>query len=143
MTDHRELARTLFNSVWDLLDRTDRGPADDDRMIHMAHASRYHWGEVGTAQNLIRGEWQCARVYAVLGRSEPALWHGQRALALCKEHGVLVGLIGAARDGVRSGDGLVGEAKVEVGHVDKANEVSIADPEDRDHLKKDLASVLR
>ena len=29
-------------------------------MIHCAHASRYHWGEVGDDVNLARGEWQCA-----------------------------------------------------------------------------------
>ncbi len=28
------------------------------------------------------GEWLCSRVYAVLGRGEPALWHARRALAI-------------------------------------------------------------
>ena len=37
-------------------------------MIHAAHASRYHWSQVGTKANLARGEWQVSRVYTVLGR---------------------------------------------------------------------------
>ena len=57
-------------------------------MIHAAHASRYHWGEVGTAANRARGEWQCARVYAVLGRAEPAFHHARRCLAICETHGL-------------------------------------------------------
>ena len=35
-----------------------------------------------TTANLARGEWQCSRVYAVLGRAEPALWHARRCVEL-------------------------------------------------------------
>ena len=77
----RRLAADLFNLVWALLGTPDRSPAQDDEMIHAAHASRYHWGEVGTVANLGRGEWQISRVYATLGRPEPALHHAERCLA--------------------------------------------------------------
>ena len=80
--EHRRLAVDLFNRVWQLLERPQRTAAETDEMIHAAHASRYHWSQVGTAVNLARGEWQCSRVYAVLGRAEPALWHAQRCLEL-------------------------------------------------------------
>ena len=76
----RKLAVDLFNHVWALLGKADRTPADDDAMIHAAHASRHHWSEVGTAVNLARGEWQVSRVYATLGRAEPALFHARRCL---------------------------------------------------------------
>lgn len=42
------LAGSLFNGVWTLLENPSRTPDDDLLMIHMAHASRYHWGRVGT-----------------------------------------------------------------------------------------------
>jgi DNA-binding transcriptional MerR regulator len=64
----RQLAVDLFNHVWSLLETPDRTPMQDDEMLHAAHASRFHWGEVGEPANLARGEWQCSRVYAVLGR---------------------------------------------------------------------------
>ena len=84
----RRLAADLFNHTWTLMERVDRTAAQDDEMLHCAHASRYHWGEVGEPANLARGEWQCSRVYTVLGRAEPAMWHARRCLAICEEHGI-------------------------------------------------------
>ncbi|MFL5679747.1 MAG: MerR family transcriptional regulator [Chloroflexota bacterium] len=78
----RSLAVGLFNHTWTLLEKADRTPAEDDEMIHAAHASRYHWGEVGEPVNLGRGEWQVSRVYAVLGRGEPAVYHARRCVEL-------------------------------------------------------------
>ena len=81
---HRKMAVSLFNLVWDLLDKSERTTEEDDKMVHAAHASRYHWGEIGTPLELERGEWQISRVYAVLGRPEAALHHAHRCLAICE-----------------------------------------------------------
>ncbi|MGW0948983.1 MerR family transcriptional regulator [Streptomyces sp. NPDC002623] len=86
--DERQVAVDLFNGVWRLLEQESRSVEDDDRMLHMAHASRYHWGQVGAPVNLSRGEWQCSRVYCVLGRAEPALHHARRGLEICQAHGI-------------------------------------------------------
>ena len=83
----RQLAVDLFNHVWTLLGTPGRSPETDDEMIHAAHASRCHWGEVGSPANLGRGEWQISRVYATLGRSEPALYHARRCLAYVEAGG--------------------------------------------------------
>src|SRR2546423_15713322 len=82
----RKLAVDLFNHVWTLLGRDERSAEEDDEMIHAAHASRHHWAEIGTGANLARGEWQVSRVYATLGRAEPALFHAKRCLAYCEAH---------------------------------------------------------
>lgn len=84
----RSWASTLFNDVWTELGRTDRRPEDDDRMVHMAHASRFHWGEIGGSQESAIGEWQCSRVYAALGRFEPSLHHAERCLVFSRREGV-------------------------------------------------------
>ena len=84
---HRRLGVDLFNHTWTLIETADRTPAQIDEMIHCAHASRYHWSEAGTAANLARGEWQCSRVYAVLGRAEPALWHARRCVEIARRTG--------------------------------------------------------
>ncbi len=81
----RVLASDFFNRVWELLEQPKRTRDQDDEMLHGAHASRALWAGVGTVANLARGEWQCSRVYAVLGRSEPALWHARRCLELCEQ----------------------------------------------------------
>lgn len=84
---HRRLGIELFNHTWDLLDKTDRTQQESLEMIHAAHASRYHWEKAGTAINLARGEWQISRVYAVLRRAEPALYHAQLCLEICQKNG--------------------------------------------------------
>lgn len=81
-TSERQLAAGLFNHVWTLIEREDRTPAERDRMIHAAHASRFHWEQVEHGAKLARGEWLCSRVYSVIGRAEPALWHARRCLAI-------------------------------------------------------------
>jgi tetratricopeptide (TPR) repeat protein len=82
--EQRTLAAETFNRGWRLLDKSGRTQDEDDEMLHGAHASRYHWIGAGTRVNAARGEWQCARVYAVLGRAEPALHHARRCLELCE-----------------------------------------------------------
>jgi hypothetical protein len=85
---HRKFAIDLFNLTWSLLDKKDRTLEEDDKMIHAAHASRFHWGEIGTPLEFERGEWQISRVYSVLKRSEPALYHAKRCLEICKKNNI-------------------------------------------------------
>jgi hypothetical protein len=84
----RRFAVGAFNLTWDLLDKSDRGVEDNDRMVHAAHASRFHWGEVGTALEWARGEWQISRVYAVLERPAGAIYHAQRCLEFCEANNI-------------------------------------------------------
>ncbi|MBI4567707.1 MAG: hypothetical protein HY719_04845 [Planctomycetes bacterium] len=79
----REIAATLFNYVWDLLEQAPRTEEENDAMVHAAHASRHHWSAVGGPVELSIGEWQVSRVYAVLGRAEPALHHARRCREIC------------------------------------------------------------
>jgi hypothetical protein len=81
---HRQLAVDLFNHTWTLLDKSDRSPAEDETMIHAAHASAYHWLQVGTPLNFERSDWQLSRVYAVLDRPEPALHYAHHCLEICR-----------------------------------------------------------
>lgn len=86
--EHKKMAVDCFNSTWDLIDKADRDEADTLKMIHMAHASRYHWGEIGTPLEWSRGEWQISRVYALAGLGESALYHGKHALKYCLENSI-------------------------------------------------------
>ena len=85
---HRKLAVSLFNGTWRLLEKKRRTPEEDLRMIHMAHASVHHWLAAGKAPNWAIGEWQVSRVYAVLRRPEPALYHAKRCFAVCRKAGL-------------------------------------------------------
>src|SRR2546423_7955750 len=143
--DERRLAATLFNHTWTLLERTDRSPRDDDEMLHSAHASRAHWGRVGEPVHWARGEWQCARVYAVLGRPEPALHHGRRCLALAEEYELSPFDVGIGHEAIARAHAVAGfpsqaAAELELGYavLDK-----ITDGEESELLKSDLDSVPR
>ena len=82
--DGRRRAASLFNRTWELLDLEDRTPDQDEEMVHTTHASRYFWGLVGQPINFARGDWQIARVYAVLGRGDPAMHYARRYLEACE-----------------------------------------------------------
>jgi hypothetical protein len=82
----RKLAVDLFNHVWTLLERPERTPEQDDELINATHASCHHWSKIGTTANIARGEWQISRVYCVLERPEPALYHAGRCLAYCESN---------------------------------------------------------
>jgi DNA-binding transcriptional MerR regulator len=141
----RKLAADLFNHTWTLLERSDRTTAQVDEMIHSAHASRFHWGEVPDHEpvNLARGEWQCSRVYAVLGRPEPALWHARRCLEINEAAGVADWDIASAYEGMARASLVAGDlAEVATwkGRAIAALE-AIADPDDREIVEGDIATL--
>ena len=139
----RKLAADLFNHTWTLLERTGRTLEQDDEMIHAAHASRYHWGEVGKPENLARGEWQCSRVYALLRRAEPALWHARRCLAICEEHGIGDWDIAFAWEAIARAEAVAGDGTAADEALARARELgaAIAEDEDRELLLSDLATI--
>jgi DNA-binding transcriptional MerR regulator len=139
----RALAVDLFNHVWTLLETTDRTQLQDDEMLHAAHASRYHWGEVGEPVNLVRGEWQCSRVYSVLGRAEPAMWHARRCLALCEEHGIGDFDVAFAWEAIARAARVAGDHAEADAALTRARSLaaSIAEDDDRELLLGDLATI--
>jgi DNA-binding transcriptional MerR regulator len=141
----RQLAKELFNHTWTLLEKAQRTAAEDDEMIHSAHASRYHWGEVGVGEpvNLARGEWQCSRVYAVLGRAEPALWHARRCVALNEAGGYADWDIASAYEAMARSYLAAGDLAEMAAWKEKATAAldGIADKDDRDLIEGDLATL--
>ena len=140
----RALAVGLFNYTWTLLENPNRTQADDDEMLHAAHASRYHWGEVGDAVNLARGEWQVSRVYAVLGRGEPALYHARRCLELSEANaGREDWDLGSAYEAMARASAVAGDQAARDTWRAKAEQelATIADEEDRRILEQDLATL--
>jgi hypothetical protein len=89
--DHRKLGVECNNRTWDLIDQGTRTPVEDREMLAAAHASYLHWSKAGTPVNLQRAETAIARVYAALGRLEPALHHLRLAERLAKDHATALG----------------------------------------------------
>jgi hypothetical protein len=143
MTDHRQLGVDLFNHVWTLLGKAERTQAEDDEMLHAAHASRHHWAQVGTPANAARGEWQCSRVYTVLGRAEPAVHHARRCLELCEANAIGDWDLAFAHEALARAYALAGDDEHAARHKRLAREAgdAIADPEDREHFDEDYATL--
>jgi hypothetical protein len=85
---HKEQAIACFNKTWDLIDLNERTEQDTLNMIHCAHASRYHWGEVGAPLHWERGEWQISKVYSLAGNGESALYHAKACLSICETENI-------------------------------------------------------
>jgi hypothetical protein len=136
----RQLAVDLFNRVWTLLKTPHRTVDLDDEMLHAAHASRYHWGEVGNAANRARGEWQCSRVYSVLGRPEPAIHHARRCLELCETNGLRDWDLAAAWEAMARASLVAGDSDGLTQAMREARLAldGIADAEDRRLIESDL-----
>jgi DNA-binding transcriptional MerR regulator len=145
VTDSRLLAAQLFNETWRLLELEGRTRDDDGRMIHTAHASRYHWGQVpGVAPaHLARGEWQVSRVYAVLSRPEPALYHAQRVLDLCQENGIGDWDLAFAYEALARAHAVAGEPAQARHYTDQALTTAkdIAEDGEREIVLADLETI--
>lgn len=144
MTDHRQLGVDLFNRTWTFLDKEKRTADEDDAMIHAAYASRYHWSVASEeAKHQARGEWQLARVFSVIGRGEPAVYHAERCLEWCGRGDVEDWDVAFAYEALARAQGVAGNTdeaerfKLEA----RAAGDEIADAEDREHFDKDYATL--
>ena len=140
-TVHRQLAVDLFNHVWTLMGKPDRTREQDTEMIHAAHASRHHWGEVGTPVNVARGEWQVSRVYTVVGLHEAALHHARRCLDVCEKDGLGDWDLAYAYEAMARAYGTAGAAPEAEAYKKLPSEVPIAADDDREHLEADLTTL--
>lgn len=141
--EHKKLAVRLFNLTWSLLDKKDRAREEDDKMIHAAHASRFHWGEIGAPLEFERGEWQISRVYSVLGRSEPALYHARKCLEICKDNNIGDFDIAFAYESVARAHATAG-SKIECqNYLKLAKEAGeqIKKKEDKEYLFSELKTI--
>jgi len=139
---HRKSAADCFNLVWSLLEKEDRSREEDDKMVHAAHASRFHWGEIGTALELERGEWQISRVYSVLNRPQAALYHAQRCLEICTKNKIEDFDIAFAHEAMARANAASGNKPEFERHYRLAKEAGekIAGEEDKGYFVADLES---
>jgi hypothetical protein len=139
-SDERQRGVALFNETWRLIESRE----DDDRLLLVAYASAYHWAEAVecTPANRARSDWLLSRMYVVLGRPEPALWHAHRCLRWCEENGIgdwdlAYAFEALARASVAAGEPAAAAWREKA----RAAGDAIADPEDREHFDEDFATL--
>lgn len=139
----RKVAAALFNRVWTLLDEEGRSEAQDAEMIHAAHASAYHWMMCGEPVNRARGEWQCSRVYAVLGLAEPAMFHARKVLMICEREGIADFDLAFAYEALARASAVAGDAPGTARWAELARGAcaQIAEQDDRELVLADLETI--
>jgi hypothetical protein len=140
---HKEEAVNCFNATWDLIDKPDRTHEDNMHMIHMAHASRYHWGQIGTALEFSRGEWQISRVYSLLGMGESALLHAKEALNLCLDNRIADFDLALAYEAIARAYSTLGSHKDKTTFIEKAKEAAkaITDEANRQYVESEISTI--
>jgi hypothetical protein len=141
--DHRKVGADLFNYAWSLLDQKNRTLEEDDEMVHAAHASRYHWGHAGGPLQISVGEWQLSRVYSVLGRAEPALYHARRCLEISLKRRLGRFYLAYAYEAMARASAVAGQRSPRNRYLREARKVGtrVRDKDDRRMLLEDLATI--
>ena len=139
----RALAAGLFNRVWELLEKTDRTPDDDQEMVNSAHASRLHWTGIGGAKEKAIGDWQISRVYSVLGRGEPAVHHARLALSYAGSVEGEPWLLASAYEGLARAYAVAGDSHAAAEWKAKAvaRLEEVTDVDDREIVQADIDTL--
>lgn len=142
---HRFFSTDSFNKTWDLLDKKERSPEDDEQMLLRAAASLWHWTQRpdATPENLSVGFWLVSRVHAVAGCAEEAVRYGELALSQAGKTGVAPYAVAYAHEALARGHAAAGRRKQAGDHVALARKASdrMADEETRRQLLADLESI--
>lgn len=138
---HRSQAIECNNSVWEIIDKAERTPADDEEMLRRAYASAYHWQRAKGRgpENEARAVWLLSKVHLLAGLPERALHYGDRCLAQCADHGLADFDLAYALECRARALRALGRESEAMAEWEKAKAVPIADPEDLAIVEADLA----
>ncbi len=84
--DHKFIASELNQCAWALLENESRSPEENDEMLHVAHASLWHWLQAGSKVHHQRGLWLLGRVHVLLGKREAAMYYARQTMDLTEAH---------------------------------------------------------
>ncbi len=142
---HKHFAGACFNQAWDLIEKPDRTPKEDEQMIRLNMASHWHWTqrEDCTATTQSVGYWQASRIYAILGQADNARRYGQLCLDCSQEHGVEPFYLGYAYEALARAESVAGNSAKVQEYLAKAREIAEAlpDPDYQKPLLDDLDTI--
>ena len=140
---HRYFAAECFNRAWDLIDKLDRTPEEDEDMIRLNQASLYHWSqrEDCTNRNLSVGYWQASRIYALLGQADNARRYGALCLRYSQDEDAFY--LGYAYEALARAESVAGQGEKAARYLQDAHGqlAQISDAEERELLEKDLKTI--
>jgi len=140
---HRAFAKAAFNGAWDLIDLAERSADQDRQMLALAFASRWHWGEVGTDQNIAISDWQVGHVASLVGDRWLAETFSRAAYERAQSADLPTWLRASAAEGMARAAAVAGDRAGYERHVAEARELlaQVDDPEDVTLIEGQLASI--
>ena len=142
---HKYFSAHCFNRAWDLIDKTDRTPEEDEEMIHLSLASQYHWSqrEDATSKTASIGFWQTSRIYALLGQVDNARRYGQLCLEASQDDGVPPFYLGFAYEALARAEAVGGNEQEMQAFLEQAQIAAekIADQDEKKMLLDDLKTI--
>ena len=142
---HHYFAADCFNRTWELIDKPDRTPDEDEAMLHLSLASLWHWTQRAdcTDQNMAVGYWQVARVYTLLRQVENARRYAQRSLEYAQEESVPPFYLGFAYEALARVESVAGERARMKAYLSLAYQAAehITDMEEHKMLLTDLETI--
>jgi hypothetical protein len=142
--DHRGLAVAYFNRAWNLIDTTDRTAEQDRDLLATAFASRQHWVDAGgTAQNLAIADWQVAHAASLAGLADTALAFANAAVDRAESGDLPAWMQASGHEGMARAHAAAGDRDGYAREAARARELlaTVDDPEDRDLISSQLASI--
>jgi tetratricopeptide (TPR) repeat protein len=142
---HRYFSSECFNRAWDLIEKANRTPAEDDEMVRLSITSCWHWSQRSdcTAKNLSISYWQISHIYALLTQVDNARIYAQRCLEISQKEDVPPFYLGYAYEALARAEAIAGETARMKAHIASALQVAekITDLEAHKQLLNDLESI--
>jgi len=142
---HRYFSAQCFNGAWDLIDKADRTPQEDEEMIRLNQASIWHWTqrEDCTPTHMSTGYWQASRIYAILGQVDNARRYGQLCLDASQGEDVPPFYLGYAYEALARTEAVAGNHAKTEQYLNEAQKTAeqVSDPDSKKWLLDDLGTV--
>ena len=140
---HKFYAKHCFNRAWDLIDNPKRSPEENEQMIHLAHASLWHWSERSdcTDKNLSIGYWQLSRIHSLLGDGLTAGKYAKICLEKTPQNDAF--LLAYAHEALARAAFMQGDRQRAEEHKTEASRLAseVQDAESRKMLESDLENL--
>lgn len=142
---HKYFSADCFNKAWDLIDKPDRTPEEDEQMLLLSMASAWHWTQREDCQptNLSVAYWQISRIYALLRQADNARRYGQMCLDVSRGKDIQPFYLGYAYEALARAEMVAGEQAEMQSYLEKAKQAAarVIDAESKAMLLADLETI--
>jgi len=142
---HKYFSVFCFNAAWDLIEKADRTPEEDEEMVRLTLASAWHWTQREDCNdtNLSVSYWQASRIYAILGQAENARRYAQLCLDISKGPDVGSFYLGYAYEALARAEAVGGDHAKAKAYTSEAKNAAehVTDADSRKWLLDDLATI--